>query len=71
MPFRVRSENATLSHSRCDLKSHRNDRFELVNIGNIVDKAQRLAAVKEADGRRIPGGENCGLGKPVQAGSGG
>lgn len=43
---------------------------QLVQIGNVIDKALRFAGVQKADGWGIACGQNRGFGQAVQTGGG-
>ena len=53
---------------RCGRESGRDDRVELHQIRDVVDKTERLAAVKKTDRRRVPRGKNRRFDQPVETG---
>ena len=54
-----------------DPESHGNHRFELEDVGDVVNERLRLAGVDEADRRGVPRRQDGGLADAVQAGGGG
>ena len=48
-------------------KGDRHYRIKLENIGDVIHKAQRLAAMKKSDGRGVASGQHSRLAKAVKA----
>jgi len=50
------------------LENHRDDKLDLVQVGDVVDKRQGLAGVDEPDRRGVAGRQDGRVGQAVETG---